>query len=271
METCCKTHGMATAQATDGTTIRFDEYGAGDGPSVVLVHGITENSSSWTPVTERLARDHHVVTLDLRGHGASGTAERYDLEAMASDVAAVVTHLGLDRPHLVGHSLGGIVVSAAGASLPVSSVVNVDQSLQLASFKDQLMPFAEQLRDPTAFPLVIEGLFAMMAGDKISPAEVERVNALRRPDQQVVLGVWELILTMEVDEIAAIVDAALAGYHGAGVSYLSLFGIDPGPDYANWLSGHIAESTSEVWRDHGHYPHLVDPDRFVSLLHDFWT
>lgn len=266
---------MATTQAADGTTIQYDDHGldaaSTSGPSIVLVHGITESSAAWAPVTELLARDHRVVTLDLRGHGASGTAERYDLEAMAGDVAAVVAELGLDRPHLVGHSLGGIVVSAAGAALPVSSVVNVDQSLQLASFKDQLMPFAEQLRDPAAFPLVIEGLFAMMAGEKISPDEMARINALRRPDQDVVLGVWDLILTMPVDEIAAIVDDTLAGYHGAGVSYLSLFGIDPGPDYSAWLQGHIAGAATDVWPDHGHYPHLVDPDRFVSLLHDFWS
>lgn len=262
---------MATTHAPDGTTIEFDEHGSGDGPAVVLVHGITENSSSWAPVTERLAHDHRVITLDLRGHGASGTAERYDLEAMASDVGAVVAELGLDRPHLVGHSLGGIVVSAAGAAMPVSSVVNVDQSLQLASFKDQLMPFAEQLRDPAAFPLVIEGLFAMMAGEMIAADEMERINSLRRPDQQVVLGVWDLILTLPVEEIAAIVDGALAGYHGAGVSYLSLFGIDPGPDYGVWLSGHIADATTDVWPEHGHYPHLVDPERFVARLHDFWS
>jgi pimeloyl-ACP methyl ester carboxylesterase len=262
---------MATTQAVDGTSIHFDEHGHGDGPAVVLVHGITESSDSWAPVTERLATQHRVVTLDLRGHGRSGQAERYDLEAMAGDVAAVVDALGLDRPHLVGHSLGGIVVSAAGAVLPVSSVVDVDQSLQLASFKEQLMPFADQLRDPAAFPLVIDGLFAMMAGEMLPASEVERVNALRRPDQDVVLGVWDLILTLPIDEIAAIVDAALAGYAGVDLPYLALFGIDPGPDYGDWLSGHIAGATTEVWADHGHYPHLVDPDRFVARLHDFWS
>jgi len=54
------------------------------------------------------------------------------------------------------------------------------------------------------------------------------------------------------------------------VRYLSLFGIDPGPDYADWLMSPIAGAVVEVWAEHGHYPHLVDPDRFVARLTDFW-
>ena len=271
---------MANTTAEDGTRIEFDDHSptpvassapTGLGTPVILVHGITESAATWNPLIERLTPQRQVVALDLRGHGRSGDAARYDLEAMAGDVVAVATALGLDRPHLVGHSLGGAVVSAAGAALPVSSVVNVDQSLQLDGFKAQLMEVEPHLRDPAAFPLVIQGLFEAMAGDKIAPAEMARVNAERRPDQDVVLGVWEMILSLPAEEIAAVVDGALAGYAGLDVPYLSLFGIDPGDDYGSWIAGHITGAVTEVWPDHGHYPHLVDPDRFVDRLQDFWS
>ncbi len=265
---------MATTTAADGTSIEFDDHsptgGSSDATPVILVHGITESAVTWNPLIDRLAAGRRVVALDLRGHGRSGTADRYDLEAMAGDVAAVATELDLDRPHLVGHSLGGAVVSAAGAAMPVSSVVNVDQSLQLDGFKAQLMSFEAQLRDADAFPFVIQGLFEMMAGNRIPPDEMARVNAARRPDQHVVLGVWEMILTMPADEIAAVVDGALAGYSGLDVPYLSLFGIDPGDGYPEWIASHIDGAVTEVWPDHGHYPHLVDPDRFVARLDTFW-
>lgn len=266
---------MATTTAADGTSIAFDDHastgGDADATPVILVHGITESAVTWDPLIDRLAASRRVVAMDLRGHGRSGAAERYDLEAMAGDVAAVAMTLDLDRPHLVGHSLGGAVVSAAGALLPVSSVVNVDQSLQLDGFTAQLIGFEQQLRDADAFPLVIQGLFELMAGDRISPDEMARINAARRPDQQVVLGVWEMILTMPVEEIAAVVDGALAGYSGLDLRYLSLFGIDPGNGYADWIASHIDGAVTEVWHDHGHYPHLVDPDRFIDRLEAFWA
>lgn len=262
---------MGTTQAPDGTTIAFDDHAGGDGTAVILVHGITESAVTWDPLIDRLTPDRRVVAVDLRGHGRSGTADRYDLEAMAGDIVAVAAHLGIDRPHLVGHSLGGAVVSAVGSVMPTSSVVDVDQSLQLDGFKEQLMGFEDQLRDPAAFPLVIESLFQLMAGEKISIDEMERVNAARQPDQDVVLGVWDLLLTESAEHIAAVVDDALAGYDGVDVRYLALFGIDPGDGYAEWLAGHITGAETEVWPDHGHYPHLVDPDRFVARLDALWS
>lgn len=70
---------------------------------------------------------------------------------MAGDVVTIVTHIGIEMPHIIGHSLGGIVVSTVGATLPVASIVKVDQSLQLGSFKEQLSAVEAQLRDPDVF------------------------------------------------------------------------------------------------------------------------
>lgn len=260
---------MATTTAADGTTINYHDDG-GEGRPVLLVHGITESGASWEPIVERLDQE-RVITMDLRGHGASGTSDRYDLEAMASDVAAVVEATGVAATvHLVGHSLGGAVVSAAGAALPVASVVDVDQSLQLGGFKSQLGEIESMLRDEATFGAVIDGMFTQMAGTKISPEVFAAVHANRRPDQVVVLGVWELLFTMSESEIDEVVTAALGAYAGRTVPYLALFGIDPGDDYAGWVSQHISGAQVEVWADHGHYPHLVDPDRFVTRLREFW-
>jgi pimeloyl-ACP methyl ester carboxylesterase len=258
-----------TAIAADGTSIAWST--AGSGEPVVLVHGITESASSFDPITRRLESTNEVITLDLRGHGESGRADAYDLGAMAGDVAAVIAAAGVARPHLVGHSLGGAVVTAAGSVLDVASVVDIDQSLRLDSFKAQLMPAEAMLRDPDQYQLVVDAMFEMMMGTKLAAAEAARVNALRHADHEVVLGVWELLLTESVDQIAATVDEALGGYSGRHVPYLALFGLDPGAGYANWLRERITDSTVEYWADHGHYPHLVDPDRFVERLHAVWT
>ena len=85
-----------------------------------------------------LAVDHQVITVDLRGHGASAPGVVYDPVSLASDVHAAVSAPGVESPVLVGHSLDGVVVSSYAAVFGCRAVVNVDQPLRLAAFKAQL-------------------------------------------------------------------------------------------------------------------------------------
>ncbi len=257
---------MPTTETQDGATIHYDVTGSG--PPVVLVHGITESARTWDPIVERLEGDHRVVTLDLRGHGASPPAAAYDLGALAGDVAAAATAAGVERPHVVGHSLGGAVVSALAGAFPVASVVNVDQPLKLDDFQEQLQGAAPALRDPDMFPTVIAALFDDLAGDALDPAERARIESHRRADRDVVLGIWEPVLQAPREELAAMVAAAAAA---VTCPYLSLHGIDPGPEYQEWLRSLIPHVEIEVWPGRGHYPHLVEPDRFVARLEEFWA
>ncbi len=258
---------MSTLTVSDGTTIAWES--TGDGPPVVLVHGITESSASWAPVTELLDAE-RVITLDLRGHGRSGTAERYDLEAMATDVIAVMEAADAMGCRLVGHSLGGVVASAVGALGVASSVVCVDQSLQLGAFQDTLRAVEPMLRDPDAFGIVIGGMFDQFRGTLDDDAWA-RVEAARRADQSVVLGVWEAVLTSELADLEAVVAGALAGYSTSPTPYLSLFGADPGPEERTFVTGSIPGAVVEHRDGVGHYPHLVDPAGFVARIREFWA
>ncbi len=256
---------MPTATSQDGTSIHYEV--AGDGDPVVLVHGITESGRNWDPIVERLAPRHRVVVPDLRGHGRSEVGPAYDLASLASDVAAVAMAEGLDGPRLVGHSLGGAVVSALAGSFPTRSVVNVDQPLKLDEFQAQLQAVAPALADPASFPMVISGLFDQLAGEALPSEERARIEANRRADQEVVLGIWMPILESPAEEVAAMVEAAVSAI---SCPYLAIHGIDPGPDYVTWLTGLVPTASVEVWPGLGHYPHLVDPDRFVARLEEFW-
>lgn len=92
----------------------------GDGADFLLVHGLASNLRLWDGVAERLAgRGHHVVSVDLRGHGRSDKPdEGYDLTTVTDDVARLVKELGLARPVLVGQSWGGNVVLEAAWRMP---------------------------------------------------------------------------------------------------------------------------------------------------------
>jgi len=96
-----------------GVRIRYVDTGAGT--PVVLVHGFTgtiERSWVGTGVMPDLARDHRVLALDLRGHGRSG--KPHDPKAyddIGLDVIRLMDHAGVERAHVVGYSLGGIIVA----------------------------------------------------------------------------------------------------------------------------------------------------------------
>jgi pimeloyl-ACP methyl ester carboxylesterase len=246
----------------DGVEIAYDVRGTG--PALVLVHGITECRRAWDPLVADLATDHTVVALDARGHGESGSAATYDSQAMAGDVAAVISDLGLADPLVVGHSMGGVVVTAFAAAHPCRGVVNVDQSIALGDFQD-LVRAAEPMLRGDDFEDVITGLFDSMQGP-LPSEEVARIGALRQPRQDVVLGVWAPLLDLSRDELDALVDSLASEVR---VPYLSLHGIDPGPDYGDWLRDAIPTATVEVWDGDGHYPHLVEPARFLERLRAF--
>ncbi len=112
----------------DGIDIAYSIHGP-EGPAVVLVHGWGNNQTFFDPNIPSLSQSHRIVTLDLVGFGDSGQdRSAWTMEAFGQDVVAVVDALELDRPVLVGFSMGGAAVLEAAASLGrrVSGVVLVD-------------------------------------------------------------------------------------------------------------------------------------------------
>lgn len=102
----------------NGIRIHYHRTG-GDKPQVLLLHGITDSGACWTPVMEQLQADYDCIALDARGHGLTDApATGYAPNDHAADVAAVITTLKLNRPALLGHSMGGAVATLVAAQHP---------------------------------------------------------------------------------------------------------------------------------------------------------
>ncbi|MCU1395650.1 MAG: alpha/beta hydrolase fold protein [Ilumatobacteraceae bacterium] len=263
---------MPTTTTADGVRIEYVTVGAG--PDVVLVHGITDSSLTWGPIPQMLAEHFRVTTLDLRGMGASGDAGDYGSFAMVNDLAAVVEAADVSRPLVIGHSLGGIVVTGYASGADVRGVINVDQPLRLSDFQAALQQVEGLLRDPATFPSVVQAVFDGMDGDMLSDDLRADIASHRRQRQEVVLGVWDQVFHTPVAELDGLMAQVAAGI---SAPYLSLQFIDPGVGYAEWLRGLIPQAVVEQWVGEGselgdpvgqlgHYGHRVDPGRFVERV-----
>lgn len=97
----------------------------GDGPDLVLMHGLGGSRKAMRKVAALLP-DHHIITMDLRGHGKSSTGP-WDFPAAVADLHAVIEHYELDKPYVAGHSLGGMIaLQYALSGHPVAGAVNID-------------------------------------------------------------------------------------------------------------------------------------------------
>lgn len=102
----------------NGLRLHYLDWG-GAGPPIVLVHGLRDQAHEWDPLAPALTPLGRVLALDQRGHGESDTpASGYAPDDFASDLAAFCDALALDRPIIIGHSLGGRVAYHFAAAYP---------------------------------------------------------------------------------------------------------------------------------------------------------
>src|SRR5688572_3179566 len=129
----------ASAATVDGLKIHSASAGSGR-TTLVLVHGWTCDSSSWAAQVPVLAKKYRVLTLDLPGHGQSGSPKdgKFSMDLFARAVEAVRAEAGTDKVVLVGHSMGAPVNRQYARLYPgrVAGLVAVDGPLDMRSFGD---------------------------------------------------------------------------------------------------------------------------------------
>jgi pimeloyl-ACP methyl ester carboxylesterase len=258
--------------------------GAGDGPAIVLVHGITSTSATWEQLMPYLATRFTVIAPDLLGHGESAKPRGdYSLGAYASGVRDLMVTLGHESATFVGHSLGGGVVMQLAYQFPerCERLVLVDSGglgrevnflLRAAT-----LPLSEVVLPVLASTRVLDvgrsvgRLFervGISAGTDM--AELARGHAsLEDPEAR---AAFVHTLRTIVDPLGQRVNASDRLYLAENVPFLLIWGDrDPIIPVEHGLTAHelVPSSRLEIFKGAGHFPHLDEPQRFLDVLLDF--
>ena len=259
--------------AVSGRRVKLTEWGRG--PAVVLLHGLTGSRAYLLPYAERLGRTHHVIAVDLPGHGGSDALEPFSFSEAARVMAHAVARAGAERPVVFGHSFGAPLAVAWAAERPVAGVVAcwpvgmVPLELRRAGY---VLPFhrALALTEPAwgaaAVRLapsrrVIFGWFVGMAGlDGLEPAMGRQMLRDSGRAAHVVPSVLGPLAELDLPGLAAAVSAPA----------LVLWG---DRDSGGWQSGPplvaAMRATEVVLPGVGHMPMLEAPYAFTKEMGRF--
>jgi pimeloyl-ACP methyl ester carboxylesterase len=268
--------------ALHGHRVRF--HRAGEGPLLVLLHGIASTAETWAPVVEALAARHTVLAPDLLGHGESAKPRGdYSLGAHASGVRDLVAALGYDRATVVGHSLGGGIAMQFAYQFPE----RVERLVLIGSggLGREVHPMlrAATLPGSELVLALVGGAWLRATGGAVGGA-LARFGLRTGEDLAgVATGIGSFA---DADARAAFVHTARAAidaggqrvsatdrlYLAADLPTLIVWGErDPIIPVAHGRAAHAAipGSRLEVFEGAGHFPHREAPARFVAVIEDF--
>src|SRR6266567_8016834 len=119
MATNRTTEAKGTGEYADVNGIHLYYETLGTGGPLILLHGGLGSGEMFGPTLPAMSKHHQVIVVDLQGHGRTADIDRpIDIRLMADDIAALIDQLGLEKPDLVGYSLGGGVAFFTAAKYP---------------------------------------------------------------------------------------------------------------------------------------------------------
>jgi pimeloyl-ACP methyl ester carboxylesterase len=133
---------LGQGQYADVNGIKLYYETIGSGRPLILLHGGLGSGEMFGPILPTLTAGHQVILPDLQGHGRTADIDRpISTELMAGDIAALITHLGLDQPDVVGYSLGGGVAFWTAVKYPeqVGKLVLVSTNLRRSAIYPDML------------------------------------------------------------------------------------------------------------------------------------
>ena len=259
-----------------GLELAVQEWGNPEGPPILLIHGFSQGHLSWAKQsTSELANEFRIITMDIRGHGASAKPlemEKYtDSKFWADDVAAVIKSLGLKKPVLVGWSYGGFIIldyiryhgdrDIAGINL-VGAAVDMGIEERNTQVGEGVSTFGAMCSpDPMAN---ITGTISFLKRCFAKPISEEEFNTILAYNMMVPPEVRRGLLSRVInnEDIFGKINVPVLITHGrADIVVL--------PTTTENIIGKIRGATPSFYHGVGHSPFAEDPVRFNRELAEF--
>ncbi len=246
----------------------------GHGPNLVILHGLFGSGENWRSQAKRLAESFTVHSMDARNHGDSPHTSSISYPEMAADVITTCASMGIERTHLLGHSMGG------------------KTAMQLALLHPQLLDNLIIVDiGPGKYPhhhqSVLQGLAAVEASDISSRRDADNTlarhvdnaairsfllkNLQRQENKSYQLKINLKVITEQYEHIAAAVDKPAKPFEGP---VLFIKGADS--DYLktadrNAILKQFPKAALKSIDGAGHWPHSEKPDVVFKIISDFFT
>lgn len=249
-------------------TVELNAQIFGDGPPLVILHGLFGSGRNWGSIARALGESRQVHCLDLRNHGNSPWTSRMDYPSMAADVARYMETRGLAPADLLGHSMGGKTAMTLALSVPelIERLIVVDIA-PVTYVRDHFSGFLNAMRSLDFASLTRRGDIDAALAPAISDASMRAFLMQNLVSQD---GRFQWRVNLE----------------GIGPSLPSIIGFPPfdnrfeGPatflageksDYIRprdeaAISGLFPHSRLIEIGGAGHWPHAEQPARFVQLV-----
>jgi len=251
---------------------------AGDGPGLLLLHGLGGAKEDFADHVPTLARDHTVVTFDHRGHGASDNPTdpaAYSLERLVVDALAVADATGLDHFRLLGHSMGGMVAR----KIAIQESSRVDALVMMDTSAGPIPGFDPELMDVGVDVALTQGKQALKdLLDMVSATETpayRRVLAERPGFVEFEARKWdgmsEIMWGTLAHELAHQSDDLPAMVASMRAPLLLLVGAQDKPFViaSELMADAIAGAQLEVVPDAGHSPQFENPSAWIAAMMSF--
>ncbi|MGB0971142.1 MAG: alpha/beta fold hydrolase [Mycobacterium sp.] len=259
---------------------------AGSGPAILLIHGIGDNSTTWSTVQSKLAQRFTVVAPDLLGHGKSDKPRAdYSVAAYANGMRDLLSVLEIDSVTVIGHSLGGGVAMQFAYQFPqlvnrmilvgaggVTKEVNV--ALRIAS-----LPMGSEALALLRLPLVLPAVQAIgrISGALFGSTGVGRdipnmLRILADLPEPTASAAFARTLRAVVDWRGQVVTMLDRCYLTQSVPVQLIWGSKDSVipvSHAEMAHAAMPGSQMEIFQGSGHFPFHDDPDRFVEDVQKF--
>lgn len=255
--------------------IRLHYVTLGEGPLVVLIHGLPEFWYSWRHQIEALSANYQVVAIDQRGFNESGkptSTDGYRVERLVEDVAALIKHLGREQAMIVGHDAGAWTAWHFAAKHPelTSRLVILSVPHPNAMREELAEQGAQHEASEYARKMQVVGARPMFRPWQIGllmdmPALPLYWNADRGTDADAITSFYQLNYPREpyaLDETFPMIEAPTLVIHGKRDRFL----LAPGHEHnARWLK----HEPKMVMLDADHFVHQEKPDEVNKIILDW--